>query len=86
LLLAAYLIEAGLVLIVTPWTGFWVRNYFAQSWPWLGSIMFDPYVRGAVTGIGVITAIGGFRELVGAFLARRSSSDVPPSPVEPPRP
>ena len=67
------------MLIVTPWTGFWVRNYFAQAWPWLSVYMFNPYVRGAVTGIGVITMIAGIRELISAFSARRQ----PASPVTP---
>lgn len=86
LLLAAYLIEAGLVLIVTPWTGFWMRNYFGQAWPWLGALMFDPYVRGAVTGIGVITAVAGIRELLLAFFLRRAEAAVPVVPLDGPRP
>jgi hypothetical protein len=77
LLVAAYLIEAGLVLIVMPWTGFWSRNYFAQLWPWLGGVMFNPYVCGAITGVGVVTVIAGLRDLVSAFSARRAAADPP---------
>lgn len=32
--------------------------------------MSNEYVRGAVTGVGIVTIVGGLRELTGAFLAR----------------
>jgi hypothetical protein len=31
----------------------------------------SPYVRGAVTGVGVITAVAGLAELGGAIASRR---------------
>ena len=64
------------MLVVAPWTDFWLRNYFAVAWPWLGNWMASPYVRGAVTGIGIVTAISGVREL-GAAMRARSSNDPP---------
>jgi hypothetical protein len=79
LLVAAYLVEAGLVLAIGPWTVFWDRNYFAQAWPWLGTVMFNAYVRGAVTGVGVVTITAGIRDLAGAFFVRRGQ---PPSPQD----
>jgi hypothetical protein len=82
LLIAAYLVEAGLVLMVGPWTGLWDRNYFAQAWPWLGALMSNPYLRGAVTGIGVITVASGVRDLVSALSARGAASA--PSVTGPP--
>jgi hypothetical protein len=81
LLIAAYLVEAGLVLAVAPWTLFWERNYFAVLWPLLGHVMANAYVRGAVTGIGLVTAAAGLRDLVGAIFGRRpadSHQDSPP--------
>lgn len=67
-----------------------MRNYFAQAWPWLGTFMFNSYVRGAVTGIGLITALAGFRDLVGAFIGRRAAAEAPtgppPPPIDAPRP
>lgn len=74
LLVAAYLIEAGVVLAVGPWTVAWDRNYFAQVWPWLGVLMFNSYVRGAVTGVGVITAAAGIRDLASAMFARQAAA------------
>ncbi|HKV99127.1 MAG TPA: hypothetical protein VJN96_04845 [Vicinamibacterales bacterium] len=70
ILIAAYLIEAGLLLTVAPWMSLWRRNAFLSVWPWLGPVMGNPYVRGAVTGIGIITLAAGFRDLGSVFLAR----------------
>lgn len=73
LIVAAYLIEAGVLLVLAPWSGLWERNYFAFAWPWLGPWMASAYVRGAVTGIGLVTALGGLRDLVSAFMMRHPS-------------
>lgn len=66
--------EAGLLLIVAPWTTFWERNSFGVLVPALGAWMASPFVRGAVTGIGVITAIGGLLDLTGTILARPTAA------------
>jgi hypothetical protein len=34
--------------------------------------MASTFVRGGVTGVGIVTAIAGLRDLAGAFLSRRS--------------
>lgn len=69
LVFAAYFLEAGLILIVAPWSGFWDRNIFAQTEP-LAAWLSSPFVRGAVSGIGLVTAAAGLTELAGVFLAR----------------
>lgn len=71
LLFAAYFLEAGLILIVAPWSVFWDRNFFAEAVPALEGILASPFSRGAVSGIGAITAIAGLAELAAVFLARR---------------
>lgn len=71
LLFAAYFLEAGLVLIVAPWSAFWDRNFFASAVPALEGVLASPFARGAVSGIGAITAIAGLSELAAVFLARR---------------
>ncbi len=62
------------MLVVAPWTGFWDRNFFAHTMPTLGAWMANSYVRGAVSGVGVITAIAGLRDLTLSFLG-------PPAPA-----
>jgi hypothetical protein len=44
----------GLALILTPWLELWETNYFVYTYPALGLVMRSPYVRGAVTGLGVL--------------------------------
>ena len=80
-----YLVEAGIVLTVTPWTPFWDRNYFATLAPWLREWLASPVLRGAVTAVGLMTAFAGFREFNGAVVARaraRLSPSAPNPPTE----
>ena len=65
-----FFVEVGLLLVVLPWSGFWDRNYFAQAWPALGSIVGSNFVRGAVSGLGVLNLLAGFAEIVPIFAAR----------------
>jgi hypothetical protein len=78
LLLAAYFVEAGLILIIAPWSSFWDRNVFAGVLPFLDPVMASPYARGAVSGIGLITLIAGLAELATAFSGRRELPTAPP--------
>jgi len=66
------------LLVLAPWTNLWDRNLFASTLPWLGEWMSNQFVRGAVTGVGVITAIGGLRDLSAAILARHAAKDSQP--------
>lgn len=78
LLFAAYFLEAGLILIVAPWSAFWDRNLFFGALPSIAPMLQTPFARGAVTGIGVITVIAGLGELAGMLsLRHRPSPDVP---------
>jgi hypothetical protein len=74
LLFAAYFLEAGLILIVAPWSRFWDRNFFAEALPLLEAILASPYARGAVSGVGLITLLAGLAEIGGAFAAKREGS------------
>jgi hypothetical protein len=67
LLFAAYFIEVGLVLVITPWSSFWTHNYFSDVLPPVGAVLDTAAARGAVSGIGVVTAIAGVVELAGIF-------------------
>jgi hypothetical protein len=59
LIVVAYFIEVGLLLIVVPWSAFWERNYFLEMWPPLAAVATNPFVRGAVTGLGVVNVVAG---------------------------
>ena len=70
LLLVALFLETGFVLMVVPWSTFWERNYFAESLPLLDTILSNNYVRGAVSGLGVVNVAAGISELFSALVAR----------------
>jgi hypothetical protein len=53
-LLIVLLLEVGLLLTVVPWSTYWDRNYFTQSLPWLRRALASNYVRGAVSGLGLV--------------------------------
>ena len=70
LVFVAFFVEVGLLLIVLPWSSFWERNYFAYLWPILQPLMTNNFVRGAVSGLGVLNLFAGLAELVPVFTAR----------------
>jgi hypothetical protein len=78
ILFAAYFLEAGLILVVAPWSGFWDRNLFLYAVPALHQVLASPFARGAVSGVGAITVIAGLAELSGVLSRRNRSSHEPP--------
>lgn len=70
LLLTAFFFEAGLVLLLVPWSVYWERNYFLQSLPMLQTFITNDFVRGAVSGLGVVNLIAGLVE-IWSFLSAR---------------
>lgn len=56
---------------MAPWSAFWDRNFFATRVPLLGWFLSNLFVRGAVSGIGGVTALAGVAELAGIFGSRR---------------
>lgn len=79
LLVAAYLIEAGILLSLAPWTLLWRRNAFLATIPGLAAVMGNPFVRGAVTGIGLVTFVAGLRDLFSIFFAGRREMPTAPA-------
>ena len=83
LLLVTFFLEVGFVLIVAPWSSFWDRNYFAESLPLVDAIITNNYVRGAVSGLGVINVAAGIVELFSLLVSRqgeaRPASSISPS-------
>ncbi len=67
----AYFIESGLLLVVVPWSGFWARNYFAEAVPAIGAVAANFFVRGAVSGLGLVNVAAGLTELFSVFASRR---------------
>lgn len=81
LLLIAFFLEVGFVLIVVPWSAYWDRNYFAQALPLLHGFITNNFVRGAVSGLGVINVSAGISELVSLMLSRNVGRPAPITPT-----
>ena len=53
-----------------PWSAFWERNYFASQWPAIEPLMTNNFVRGGITGLGLVNLVAGFADLALVFAAR----------------
>jgi hypothetical protein len=71
LLLTAFFLEVGFVLAIVPWSTYWERNYFAEALPQLHALITNNFVRGAVSGLGLVNIAAGIAELFALFTARR---------------
>lgn len=80
LVYVAFFVEFGLLLVVLPWSQFWDHNYFAFAWPAIKPFLTNNFVRGAVTGLGVVNLGAGFAELAFVF-ASRERSDASGRPI-----
>ena len=54
------------------WPAFWEHNYFALAWPPLRTFLTNNFVRGAVSGLGVVNLFAGFADLATLFAPRDS--------------
>ena len=82
LLLVALFLEVGFVLVVVPWSTFWDRNYFAESLPIVNAIISNNFVRGAVSGLGLINLAVGLIELF-TILGSRHAQRPPATSIAP---
>jgi hypothetical protein len=76
LVLVVFFLEVGLVLALAPWSAYWDRNYFAETVPLIHAMVTNNFVRGAVTGLGLVNICAAVADLVGMFLARRDAPDL----------
>jgi hypothetical protein len=62
--------EVGILLLILPWTQYWDDNFFLYfitsklNAAWFPTIMTSGYMRGAVTGLGVLNILAGLRDIV----------------------
>ena len=61
--------EVGFMLLILPWTRYWDDNFFLYfitgklNSPGLLAFLTSGWVRGAVTGLGVINILAGLRDI-----------------------
>ena len=57
-----FCLEIGFVLLLLPWTDLWDGNYFSSLTPAWNPLWLSTYVRGAVSGIGLVNMWIGVSE------------------------
>jgi hypothetical protein len=82
LLIVAIFFEIGIVLMVVPWSRYWERNYFVEAVPYVEAIATNDFVRGGITGLGLVNVLAGLAELGSIFMSR--SSETPSAMAQPP--
>lgn len=70
---AIYCLEAGIFFVVVPWTSIWTLNPLLHGSLAVGMWADNPYIRGFVTGIGLVHLFIGMRQLFDVIAARRGS-------------
>lgn len=66
--------------MLIPWSTFWERNYFVEWSPALEVVLTSNYLRGAISGLGLVNIAVALVEL-GDSLASRASQ--PPADDQP---
>lgn len=56
--------------MLIPWSAFWERNYFVAWSASAGMLLTNNYVRGAITGLGLVNLAAALVELAD-FLGSR---------------
>ena len=49
-----FCLEMGIVLLLFPWSQMWNRNYFFSLAPQWSAVFSSNYLRGAISGVGVV--------------------------------
>ena len=58
-----YCFEAGVFLTVAPWSRHWGANVFFDLLPGIRDLLLNAYVRGAVSGVGLLHLLLGATDL-----------------------
>lgn len=59
----AFCLGVGLFLVIFPWTEMWDNNYFSTWIPEWHQWWDNLYIRGAVSGLGVVNVCIAFAEM-----------------------
>jgi hypothetical protein len=62
-LFITFCLELGFFLLIFPWTDFWDSNFFSTFVPEWHQYWDNMYVRGAVSGLGILDLYVSFAEI-----------------------
>ena len=68
-----------MLLVIAPWTRLWEHNVLTAAVPGLAAVLASLFVRGAVSGVGLVTVVGGLRDLASVLFVK-PQADVPAPP------
>ena len=54
LALIVFCLELGLLVVVLPWSPLWERHYLLHRFPELAPWLLNYYLRGALSGLGLV--------------------------------
>jgi hypothetical protein len=63
LLFIVFCLELGVFLLVFPWLEYWDRNWFSSFIPEWHRYWENPFVRGAVSGLGAVNVYIALAEI-----------------------
>ena len=63
LLFIVFCLEVGIVLLILPWSEYWDDNYFSGLTPAWRNLWENSFLRGAVSGVGIVNILISFGEL-----------------------
>jgi hypothetical protein len=66
-----YCVEAGLFFLIVPWTRMWTLNPLLHSSETLSLLAVNPFLRGFVSGFGVVHLMIAAKDLIRITQARR---------------
>ncbi len=72
-----FCVTLGVWLVVLPWSGFWFDDGWVSRWPVLERWLQHGFVRGAVSGIGLIDIWLGVLEAIHYHDRRPAGADTP---------
>ena len=72
LFFALYCLEAGLFFIIAPWTRFWAVNPLLHADSTVAILTASPFVRGFVSGIGLVHLVIALRDLLALSSQRKA--------------
>ena len=70
-----FFLEIGIILTWCPWTKIWTQNSILMSFPTVRSFLMKNFVRGAISGVGLVNLWMGVAEAVRYREETNSSAD-----------
>jgi len=58
-----YSLEVGVFLLFLPWLQIWDNNYLLWRYPGFRPIISNPFLKGAVLGLGIVNLLIGIQEI-----------------------